>query len=128
MVICDAIHRDPATGKFTLLGTFSVVGAPEFPTQHPLLAVYLALTDGRGVTPIKVELLATDKEDDILATAEVTADFSDPRMVVEAVLAFQGLVFPKPGEYRFVLYGAGEFMMERRLVVVSLKKGGPENG
>ena len=50
MVICDAIRRDPATGKFTLLGTLSVVGAAEFPSQHILLAVYMPLTDGCTLT------------------------------------------------------------------------------
>jgi hypothetical protein len=37
------------------------------------------------------------------------------------MLGLEGIVFPAPGEYRVQLYAAGEFMTERRLVVVDPK-------
>lgn len=30
MVLCDAVHRDPATAKHFVMGTFSSVGATDF--------------------------------------------------------------------------------------------------
>lgn len=40
-------------------------------------------------------------------------------MVIELDLHLSGLVFPRPGEYLVQVTGAGEFLMERRLVVIS---------
>jgi hypothetical protein len=31
MVLCDQVYRDAISGKFTLLGTFSTVGAQKYP-------------------------------------------------------------------------------------------------
>ena len=123
MVISDAIWRDPGTGKRTILGCFSVIFAKTFPAAHAMMAVYVAITDGRGKVPIVLKIVTAmdDQEDEtvlIEATSEV--EFSDPRTVVELDLHFGNLVFPKPGEYRFQLYAANEFLMERRLVVVQL--------
>ncbi|MFH1111273.1 MAG: hypothetical protein V1790_19065 [Planctomycetota bacterium] len=52
MIICDQAYRDPATGKYTLLGTFSSIAAQKYSVTHPAMTVYIALTDGRGKTPM----------------------------------------------------------------------------
>jgi len=49
LVVCDAIWRDPSTGKRTILGCFSVIGAKSFPTKHPIMSVYAAVTDAHGL-------------------------------------------------------------------------------
>jgi hypothetical protein len=33
MIICDAIHLDPGTGKAYILGCFGAVGADRFPPR-----------------------------------------------------------------------------------------------
>jgi len=43
-ITCDAIHSDPATGKYTLLGVFSSLRARSFPVTHPRMIWFLALT------------------------------------------------------------------------------------
>jgi hypothetical protein len=119
LVLADYIHRDRATGKRTILGTFSVIFAPELPATQEFVAVYCALTDGRGRTAIELRLVLVDQEgDQDVARAEGEIDFTDPQMVVEIDMILRGLVFPKAGEYRFQLLGAGEMLMERRLVVI----------
>ena len=118
MVICDAIHQDRATGKRTLLGCFSTIGAPAFPASHPLLAAYVALTDGHGEVPIKLQLVDVDEAEEPLAEAEGKVKFTDPRVVVEIGLHLAGIVFPRPGEYRLQLYGAGELLIERRILLI----------
>jgi len=117
MVVCDSIYRDPYTGKFTLIGTFSTISANQFPVRHPHLFVYAALTGGRGKIPLRVEVVDTD-ESEILAklTGEVD-NRNDPRAIQELAFGFAGLVFPKQGEYRIALYANNEFMVERRLLV-----------
>lgn len=117
LVLADAIHRDPGTHKRTILGTFSAIFSNRFPFKQNI-AVYCALTDGRGTPDVEVSVVHADGTDDPIAKATGKIDFSDPRMVVELDLGMNGLVFPRPGEYRIIIVAAGEFLMERRLVVV----------
>jgi hypothetical protein len=86
---------------------------------QPVICIYAALTDGRGKTPIDLKLVYVDNEDEVIAEAEGEIDFSDARVVAEIIMQLHGLEFPRPGEYRFQLFGnINELLMERRLIVV----------
>ena len=120
MVISDAIWHDPGSGKRTILGCFSVIFARSFPAAHPIMAVYVAVTNGRGKVPIALQVVGTvddEGEEETLFRGEGELEFPDPRAVVEIDFHIQGLVFPRRGEYRFQLFAGKEFLMERRLVV-----------
>jgi len=117
MVVCDAIWQDPGSRKKFILGTFSVIGATYFPCVHPLISVYVALTDGRGKTPIKLQLFGADEEDEVLFEGELEIEWQDPRMVAELTFAMAGITFPQPGEYRFSLFAGNEPILERRILV-----------
>jgi len=121
MVVCDFIWRDPGTGKFTILGTFSNIGAVTFPCIHPVMAVFVAVTDGRGKTPIKLRLIDVDEENDPLFEGEMDVEWPDPRMIAEMAFVVQGVAFPAPGEYRFQLFAASDLLMERRILVLEVK-------
>ena len=121
MLICDAIWKDPSTGKSFLLGTFSSIAAMEFPVVHPVMGVYIVLTDGRGKIPLKLQLVSAD-EDDIIAGVETDVLFEDPRAVLELTLHLQNATFPGPGEYRLQLFSGSTPLMERRLVLVKLER------
>ena len=121
LVIADAIHRDPGTGKRTILGCFSSIYAREFPATHPALAVYIAVTEGRGVVPIKVRMVDVDDEKDPIFEVEGEANFQDPRMVMDMDLFIPNLVFPEPGEYRIQLFASGEPLLERRIMVLEAR-------
>lgn len=119
MVVCDFIYRDPYTGKFTLTGTFSQITGRTFPLKHPHLFVYSALTGGRGEIPLRMELWHADEEDQPLSVIEDKINCTqDPRATHEIAFGFNGLVFPKPGEYRLSLFANDEFMVERRILVL----------
>ena len=122
MVVCDAVWRDPGTGKFFILGTFTTIHSHTFPATHPQLAVYVSLTDGRGTIPVKLTLVSTEQEDvELLFEAELEFEFNDPRMIAELVFTVQGVAFPKPGEYRFQLFAGGDFVIERRILLIQLR-------
>lgn len=127
-VIADAIWRDPGTGKRTILGCFSAIHAREFPAAHGQLALYIALTEGRGTVPLEVRLVRVDAEDEEIAKVAADIEFRDPRMILEVDLHVRGLVFPMPGEYRFQVSAQGEFLIERRLVVAQLGGGEQDDG
>ena len=123
IVVADAIHRDPATGKSYILGTFSGLAAADFPASHPSLALYVSLSGGRGKVPVRVDFVRTNEDDEIVASAEAEVEFPDPRTIVDIALTFQGLVFPAPGEYRFQVFAADEFMGERRILMLGRSEG-----
>jgi hypothetical protein len=125
MVISDAIWRDPGSGKRTILGCFSVIFAQGFPAAHPIMAVYVAVTNGRGKVKLVLQLVCTtddEGEEETLFRGEGEVEFPDPRTVVELDYHIGGIVFPREGEYRFQLFAGNEFLMERRLVVQQIPK------
>lgn len=128
MVICDAIFRDPGSGKRTLLGCFSTIIAPKFPARQPLLALYIAVTDGRGRVPITLKLVDVDEDAPPIFEAENVIEFTDPRVIMELDLHIANAVFPKPGEYRLQLLAGKEPILERRILVLGLGEGKQDAG
>lgn len=121
MVLCDAIHQDPATKKCTLLGTFSTITVRQFPAVHRHLAVHIALTNGHGSTRIRLMLAHANDEKPALFSQEGTIQFKDPRAVAELNFNIGNVTFHDPGEYRLQVYGNDELLMERRLHVLDMK-------
>lgn len=118
MVVCDGLWRDPYTGKTTIIGTFSTIGGAKFPLRHPVLSLYISLTDGRGRVPMKLVLIDVDEEREAVFEVDDELDFKDdPRMIVELCLVQMNLIFEEPGEYRLKLFVKDEFLMERRILV-----------
>jgi hypothetical protein len=120
MVICDAIWKDPGSGKRTILGCFSTILAQKFPASHPILAVYVAVTDGHGKVPLSLRLVDAKDDENTLFSADGEGQFPDPRAVLELDFHIPGLVFPEPGEYRFQLWAGDEMLITRRLAVTQI--------
>lgn len=125
LVICDGCWRDPYTGKYTLIGTFSTITGEAFPLTHPILTVYIALTDGLGRVPIRLQLVDVNEEEEPLFVQEGQLEFPDPRVVCELVFVAEGLQFPHPGEYRLQLFAHQEFLLERRILVLGTQPVAP---
>jgi hypothetical protein len=118
LVVCDAIWRDPWTGKRTIIGCFSAIFAQTFPVIHPVMAVYVALTDGHGTVPINVRLIDVDEERPALFEVKFDAPWSDPRVVLELDFGVNNVTFPAPGEYRLQVRAGQNPLIERRIVVL----------
>lgn len=86
------------------------------------MSVYIAVTNGRGTVPFRVQLVDADEEHEPLWAAESEFEFPDPRVVVEIDLAMVGVTFPAPGEYRLQLFASNELTLERRVLVNQLPK------
>jgi hypothetical protein len=117
LIVCDAIWRDPATGKHTILGCFSTITAQEFPCTHPVLSVYAAITDGHGTVPIALRLVDVDDEEDPVFESSSEIAFPDPRTVVELAFGATNITFPHEGEYRLQLRSGSALLMERRILL-----------
>ena len=121
LVIADAVHRDDSTGKFFILGTRASIGAAAFPFTCASLAVYVIMVDGRGETPLRLRLIDVDEAREPVLDLETTVNFLDPTEEVEIAFRLVDLVFPEPGDYRLQLDGGGQFLRERRFLVIPLE-------
>jgi hypothetical protein len=117
MIICDAVHLDPGTGKAFILGCFGSIAATAFPATHPEMAVFAEVTDCRGLTPFMVRIVDVDERSEPIAEARAEIDVPDPLAVAILVLRLNGLVFPGPGEYRIQLFSGNTHLMERGLIL-----------
>jgi hypothetical protein len=134
MVLCDAAHRDPTTGKFTLLGTFSHVGSEQFPTKINL-TIYFAVTDGLGPTKFAIQIVKAsaaivppdEKSEDGGRIFGVKAQipFGNPLDVIEQVLEIEAVI-PEAGLYHCELWANKELLMTRRFLVQDLSGGEEE--
>ena len=116
LLICDHVWCDPSNGKYHLLGTFSSLGSSAFPVVRSL-AAYFAVTEGQGELPVRMELIDVDELRPPVFDAEGTFLFEHPRQVIEGCFAIERLEIRETGEYRLKLFVAGEFLMERSLIV-----------
>ena len=117
MVLCEYVHTNPGSPTRTILNTFSYILVKQFPMQIPQMAVYAALTDGRGKTPLTLTI--ADVEGTVLDEFNCTTiiDFDDPIADKEISFQFNGLTLTAPGDLRIQLYCNAELLMERRLYV-----------
>ena len=129
LLVCDQILIDRLTGKTSLIGMFSTIGAPQYPVRHPHLCVFASLTDGRGKTPLEMTIVDSEDARPPIVSGTATVEFKDPRAVACLNLHFNGLVFPEPGGYRVQLKCHGELLREARLYLSKVRRrtggGGP---
>lgn len=117
LLVCDGAHRDPSTGKWTLLGLFNSIQSGQFPSVHTQMVAYLALTDANGKIPIRLQIIDEESEEPVFRVdAELT--IHDPRAVAEIVMPICDVEFQRPGDYRLQAFAANEFLMERRITLV----------
>ena len=115
MILADHVHRDLASGKFFILGTYNSVLSSSFPRVCQPLVVYAALTDGHGQVPLRLVLTDADEELGAICAAEGAAEADDPTRVWEVVFLLRGVVLPRPGQYRLQLFSGASLLRELRL-------------
>lgn len=96
--ICDSIIRDEATKKVSLIGLFNTIRANSFPSVHPSMHVYVALTNGHGKYKMAVRFVRS-KDDKPLAWVGGPLEFNNPLQVAELNLCWQNLKFEESGQY-----------------------------
>ena len=118
MVLCDHVHRDRATGKNTILGTFGTINSASYPTTLNL-SIYFAVTDGLGKHTLIIQMVnANDvvSGGDPVFRAECPVEIPDPLAVMETALALVGVKIPSAGVYHCELLCGENVLMSRRLI------------
>ena len=104
--ICDTVIRDELTKKVSLIGLFSLIASSNFPCTHPLMHIYLALTEGHGKHDMEVRLIREEDEKLVMGVAG-SVEFANPLQVAELNLMWQNVIFEKPGEYSVQVFCKG---------------------
>lgn len=118
MLFCDSVILDQATGKTTLVGTFSGVAATTFPSPPKDLHIYAQVTSFIGQTEFRIVRAQIDlPESDEIFSASYPVTFRGKLHVEQLHLALHQFQFPRPGEYAFELWCRGRCLAERRLSV-----------
>ena len=112
MILCDQVIRDVGTGKVTVVGSFSSVTADAFPTYHPHMAVYVALTDGEGDYAGRLRFVHAETEEELMHTDGAFA-LSDPLQVAELQFNIPALPLPHAGKYRMDFFCDGQLLKSR---------------
>src|SRR5580700_10367294 len=96
MLICDGAHRDPGSGKWTLLGLFNSINSKGFPITHPQMFCYVAVTGVKGKIPLRLQFVAADRKEEAIYKIEAELTVNDPKGVAELVIPIQRVVFNRP--------------------------------
>lgn len=104
-VICDVAVRDPATGKWNLIGIFNQVHAANFPSERPL-SVYLKLSDAEGTYHLEIRYVqvATGQQ---LASATADVQIANRLESQDMGVAFPRVPIPDSGKYEFQIWASG---------------------
>ena len=116
LLLCDSAARDGQTGKWTLVGVFDAVWAPQFPAVHQSMDVYFRL---RVAAAAAVRLLCRTPAGAAHLLAAISTTPA-PRGLVEGVVRVAGLELAVPGDYRLELEVDGEPLGATRLTVAAL--------
>ena len=97
VIAADYIHRDPASGRSTIVSIIRFPPVPEFPHTIRGIWVYLAVTEVTRATRIKVSLVSPNDQ----PVGEIFWDLQlmEPLFVYEAIGMFGDVSFNIPGTY-----------------------------
>jgi len=121
IIVCDQIIEDKLTHKKSLIGIFNQIATGKFPCQHGRLAVFVSLTEGRGVSAARLRI-AHEESGHVVAEVNGQIQFPDIHAVLELNFDMVGLVFPQAGMYSIEFYCDDALVLERRFHVVQLKQ------
>ena len=129
-ITCSRVLFDKVSGMPSIIDIVQIINAQKFPARHPQIVFFCELTNGHGTTKMKIRLVDTQEEDKHIFEKEGTVQFKDVKQIVTLAMDLHGVVFPRPGEYRFQLFAAGNLLGERRIICRKINlppKAGPTN-
>jgi hypothetical protein len=118
MLMCDHVHRDRSTGKYTLLGLFDAVRPTGYPGAITGVGVYLKLTNMRGAYNLSLAWVRGDSEAELarVPTPPVIR-VTDPLARVEVPIHVSTpLPVPEPGRYLLRLYANARHVQDLAII------------
>ncbi|MHC4510477.1 MAG: DUF6941 family protein [Planctomycetota bacterium] len=115
-VTCGRVIFDKVSGMPSVIDIVQTIDAQRYPARHPQIVFFCELTNGHGTTETKVRLVDAQEEEKVIFERAGKVRFEDVKQIVTLAVNLQGLVFPRPGEYRFQLLAGDHLLGERRIV------------
>jgi len=115
-IICEKVIFDKITGMPSLINIIQALNAPKFPVRSYQLVFFCELTNGHGRTKAKIRLVDDQQDEKVFFEQQRPIEFKDVKQTLTVALNLQGLVLPRPGEYRFQLFADEHLLGERRIV------------
>ena len=120
-ITCGRVIFDKVSGMPSVIDIVQTINAPRYPARHPQIVFFCELTNGHGTTKTKVRLVDAHEEEKIIFEREGQVRFGNVKQIVTLAMNLQGIVFPRPGEYRFQLFAGGYLLGERRITCRKVK-------
>ncbi len=115
-ITCGRVLFDKVYGMPSIIDIVQTINAQKFPARHPQIVFFCELTNGHGTTKMKIRLVDTQEEDKHIFEKEGTVQFKDVKQIVTLAMDLHGVVFPRPGEYRFQLFAGGNILGFRLII------------
>jgi hypothetical protein len=115
-ITCSRVLFDKVSGMPSIIDIVQTINAQKYPARHPQIVFFCELTNGHGTTKMKIRLVDAQEEDKYIFEKEGIVQFKDVKQIVTLAMDLHGVVFPRPGEYRFQLFAGGFLLGERRII------------
>ena len=115
-IVCDRVIFDRLSGMPSIINIIQTINAPKYPVRHDQLIFFCEMTNGHGVTRLKIRLVDIDSQDKVIFEQGQPVDFKDVRQIVTVAINLMGVVFQHTGEYRFQLFANDTLLGERSVV------------
>lgn len=116
VIVCDRVIFDRISGMPSIINIIQTINAPRYPVRHDQLIFFCEMTNGHGVTRLKIRLVDIDNQDKVIFEQGQSVDFKDVRQIVTVAINLMGVVFQHTGEYRFQLFANDTMLGERSVV------------
>ena len=65
-IVCDRVIFDRISGMPSIINIIQAINAPKYPVRHDQLIFFCEMTNGHGVTPLKIRLVDIDNQDKVI--------------------------------------------------------------
>lgn len=124
MLFCDQAFQQAQTGKWCIIGIYSMVWVREFPTAHSPLSVFVSLSDFKGETNIQVVVRDTQGAKLLGVGGQVP---TIPHGIFELAFPMPPIALKEAGTYT-VEFLAGDRLLAMRSLKVELAPPMPNQG
>ena len=113
-IVSNRVIFDKVSAMPSIIDILQTIAATKFPARHPQMVFFCELTNGHGTTKTAIKLVDNDDKPIFQQTGQVL--FKDVKQILSLTINLQGVVFPKPGEYRFQIFTNDQLLGERRII------------
>lgn len=125
ILFCDSATKDPATGKFTLVGAFdSIAIRGPLPFAFPGFTIYMVLANVRAETAIDCQIVSVGSLGEThtpLLAARLAVHPTGPLGSRAIATSVPPMWIKSTGEHAVIVGWQGTVLAERRIHVVSVE-------